>query len=191
MLYSCAVRTASIPIHIVAVVACLVASDLAVSAPCRTPAWVTTGAAESALDRACCVAPITISRVAIVATFSRSDDPVSTNFIAHRYTTCEALACPSMLYSRAVRTAAIPINIVAVVACLVASELSVSAACVTSVDCCRRAAVAVVSALDCALGRAPIAVCTVAIITEMREARFCPQCHAVSTHFVSYEPSTP
>jgi hypothetical protein len=32
-------------------------------------------------------------------------------------------------------------------------------------------------------------VCTVAVITEIREILFYPECHAVSTHFVSFEPN--
>jgi hypothetical protein len=93
-----------------------------------------------------------------------------------------------MFYSAA-RTASIPINCVVVVALLVASDLAVSAACVTSVDSSRVASVAVVPALDGAMGRAPVDVCTVAIITEMRKIPFCPECLAVSTCFVSYEPN--
>ena len=93
-----------------------------------------------------------------------------------------------MFYSAA-RTASIPTNLVVVVALLVASDLAVPAGCVTSVDSSRAASIAVVSALDCARGRASVDVCTVAIITEIKPILFCPECLAVSTRFVSYEPN--
>jgi hypothetical protein len=93
------------------------------------------------------------------------------------------------MFFSAARTASIRTNSVAVVTCLVASDLLVSAACVTSVDSSRVASVTAVSALDGALGRASVVVEKVAIITEIRPILFCPECLAVSTRFVSYEPN--